>query len=120
MYNAAMRSTMLKNTGLIVVALSLLVGCTPQEPSHEGMNHGDDMTMGDMNAMLDGKSGDAFDKAFIEAMIPHHQGAIDMAEAALERAGHDEIKAMARDIIEAQQREIDMMEGWLSAWGLND
>lgn len=74
------------------------------------------MTMGDMVQALDGKTGNAFDMAFIEGMIPHHQGAIDMARLALKNAKHEEIKKMARDIIEAQQKEIDMMKQWKSAW----
>jgi len=78
-----------------------------------------DMSMGDMSSMLEGKTGDAFDKAFIEGMIPHHQGAIDMARAALQSAKHDEIKRMARDIISAQQSEIDMMKQWQKDWGYN-
>lgn len=89
---------------------------------HNGtmMNMDDDMTemsMDDMSSMLEGKTGDAFDKAFIEGMIPHHQGAIDMARAALQSAKHDEIKRMARDIISAQQSEIDMMKQWQKDWG---
>ena len=75
------------------------------------------MSMDDMSEMLEGKTGDAFDQAFIEGMIPHHQGAIDMAEMALESAKHEEIKAMARAIISAQQQEIEQMEQWLKAWG---
>ncbi len=75
------------------------------------------MSMDDMAGMLKGKTGDDFDKAFIEGMIPHHQGAIDMARAALQSAKHDEIKKMARDIISAQQQEIDMMKQWEAAWG---
>lgn len=82
--------------------------------------HDDDMmsmSMDDMAEMLQGKTGDAFDQAFIEGMIPHHQGAIDMARAAQQSAKHQEIKDMAEDIISAQQREIDMMRGWQRAWG---
>lgn len=85
-----------------------------------GMMTHDEMTMGMMMERLEGKTGDDFDKAFIEAMIPHHQGAIDMAQAALRDAGHQEIKDLAADIIEAQQREIDMMNGWLEQWGLDE
>jgi Domain of unknown function (DUF305) len=84
------------------------------------MDMGDDamsMSMNDMSAILKGKTGDAFDKAFVEGMIPHHQGAIDMAREALKNAKHDEIKRMARDIISAQQREIDQMNQWLKDWG---
>jgi uncharacterized protein (DUF305 family) len=97
----------------------LLVGCSAAAPSNQGMQHSmsSAMTMDDMTKALSGKTGDAFDQAFIQMMIPHHQGAIEMAKAAQASAKHDEIKKMAADIIAAQQREIDMMQGWQKAWG---
>jgi uncharacterized protein (DUF305 family) len=57
-----------------------------------------------------------FDRAFVDAMIPHHQSAIMMAQAALERAEHPELKSLAQAIIAAQQREIDQMQAWRGAW----
>jgi hypothetical protein len=75
------------------------------------------MSMDDMTMSLDGKTGDDFDKAFIQAMIPHHQGAIDMAKAAQTSAKHAEIKRMADAIISAQQREIGQMNQWMKSWG---
>jgi uncharacterized protein (DUF305 family) len=57
-----------------------------------------------------------FDKAFIEAMIPHHQSAIDAAKAAESRAERAEIKELAEAIITDQQREIEQMQQWLAAW----
>lgn len=82
-----------------------------------GMSHGSSMTMDDMVNMLKGKTGDELDAAFLEGMIPHHQGAIDMANLVLQNAKHEEIRQMARDIISAQQREIDMMKQWQRDWG---
>lgn len=83
-----------------------------------GMMRGSDMgMMSKMGMMLDGLEGDEFDEAFIRMMIPHHEGAIDMAEEALKSAKHPEMKQLATDIIEAQQREIDMMKGWQREWG---
>ena len=79
----------------------------------EGMMKND---MG-MSMMLRGKTGDAFDRAFIQLMIPHHQDAINMANMALENAKHEEMKNLARDIISTQQREIDMMKQWKQSWG---
>ncbi len=84
------------------------------------MKTGDDMrhmSMKGMSMMLDEKTGDDFDKAFIEMMIPHHQGAIDMANDALESASHAEIKNMAKAIISSQQEEIDSMQKWYTSWG---
>lgn len=83
---------------------------------HDAMS----MSMNDMSLMLAGKTGDAFDAAFIEGMIPHHQGAIDMAIAAKSAAKHDEIKTMADAIITAQQQEIDMMKRWQKDWGYSN
>ena len=57
-----------------------------------------------------------FDRAFIDAMIPHHQSAIDMAKEAQARATHPEIKQLAAEIIAAQQREIDQMKAWRAEW----
>lgn len=73
-------------------------------------------TMAGMTDNLEGKSGDAFDKTFLAEMTVHHQGAIEMAEAALERAGHAELKDMARAIIDAQTEEIAQMQAWLKDW----
>jgi len=83
---------------------------------HEQMMGDDEMTMGGMVNELEGKTGDEFDKAFIEQMIPHHQGAIEMAKQAKANALHQEIKDMADDIISAQTSEINMMKSWQSSW----
>ena len=53
------------------------------------------------------------DRAFAEQMIPHHQGAIDMAEIALERAEHPELRELAEQIISSQKAEIAELEGAL-------
>src|SRR3989338_7770060 len=81
-------------------------------------NHGDESMS--MNAMVDelkGKSGDEFDKTFINLMIEHHQGAIDMASVAKTSTGHQEIKDLADNIISAQTGEIDLMRQWQKTWG---
>ena len=57
-----------------------------------------------------------FDRAFIAAMIPHHESAIAAARAAETQAQKPEIKQLARDIIAAQQKEIDQMTGWRKSW----
>jgi uncharacterized protein (DUF305 family) len=57
-----------------------------------------------------------FDKAFIDAMIPHHQSAIVMAQVALEESENPEIKELAGNIVSAQQREIEQMLQWRQAW----
>jgi uncharacterized protein (DUF305 family) len=57
-----------------------------------------------------------FDKAFIDAMIPHHQSAIDMAKVAREESKIPEIKELAENIISAQQEEIERMTRWRQQW----
>jgi uncharacterized protein (DUF305 family) len=55
-------------------------------------------------------SADDVDATFAALMIPHHEGAIAMAEAATRRAQHDELRDLASRIIGAQEREIELME----------
>lgn len=73
--------------------------------------------MSDMTAELKGKSGDEFDKVFIEQMIMHHQSAIDMSATAESNASHKEVKDLARNIISAQTKEIAQMKQWQNDWG---
>jgi uncharacterized protein (DUF305 family) len=57
-----------------------------------------------------------FDEAFIDAMIPHHRSAIEMAQVALENSDNPKIKELAQNIISAQQREIEQMTQWRQQW----
>lgn len=57
-------------------------------------------------------SGDA-DIDFVTGMIPHHQGAIDMAKIEVEKGKDPEIKKLAQEIIKAQENEIEFMNKWL-------
>lgn len=56
------------------------------------------------------------DRHFIEQMIPHHEGAVAMANLALERSKRTEIKTLATAIIEGQTKEIQDMAGWYKDW----
>lgn len=73
--------------------------------------------MGMMSDELEGLKGDAFDKKFLELMIVHHQGAIDMAKPAAANAQHQEVKDLAVAIIAAQTKEIEQMKQWQQQWG---
>ena len=58
------------------------------------------------------------DADFIRAMIPHHQGAIDMAKVVLQHGKDEQTKKLAADVIREQEREIAQMREWLKKRGL--
>lgn len=57
-----------------------------------------------------------FDREFIDMMIPHHQGAIRMAQIQLAEGDDAETKSLAEAIITAQSREISEMNEWRTQW----
>lgn len=61
-------------------------------------------------------TGDA-DTDFVLGMVPHHQGAVDMAEILLEQGDDPKLRQLARGIIVAQKREIAFMNYWLKTRG---
>jgi uncharacterized protein (DUF305 family) len=78
---------------------------------HSQMGHGSmGMGSGGMARQMVMENGKYSDKAFIDAMVPHHQGAIAMAEVALKNAEHEEIKELSRNIISSQQAEIEELK----------
>jgi uncharacterized protein (DUF305 family) len=72
--------------------------------------------MMDMTARLEGKKGDALDKIFLEDMIVHHQGAVDMAILLRDGTNRAEMKKFAEDIIRVQSAEIEQMKSWERSW----
>lgn len=99
---------------ILGTGLGFVLGSSSKESGHT--NHSMEEQMAEMTAALSGKTGDAFDRAFLTEMIAHHEGAVHMAEMALEHAKHEEIKNMANAIISTQSVEIDQMKVWLSEW----
>jgi hypothetical protein len=78
-----------------------------------------DQLMGDsMNVMHKGMHSAPYtgnpDRDFITMMIPHHQGAIDMAKAILLYGKDEQLKRLAQEIIADQQNEVQLMQLWLS------
>ena len=63
-----------------------------------------------------GKADDTFDLRFINAMIPHHEGALDMAKDAIGKSKRPEMKKEAQDILSSQAAEIKQMKQWRKDW----
>ncbi|BDI19936.1 hypothetical protein ANSO36C_57380 [Nostoc cf. commune SO-36] len=112
----------------IASASALITGCsntasqnqsqTPKETTtnandkqmmnHGGMNHSMGMDLGPADAN--------FDLRFLDAMTPHHQGAVEMAKEAQVKSKRPEIKKLADNIIKSQNQEITQMKQWRQAW----
>lgn len=81
-----------------------------------GMMNWKNNSISDQRVGRNTRVANTIDKHFIEQMIPHHGGAIAMANLALQKAKQPEIKTLAAAIIEAQTTEIQSMNGWYQAW----
>lgn len=80
-------------------------------PTSEGA-YGEAMKTMHESMMAVNPTGDA-DVDFVAGMIPHHQGAIDMAKVVLEKGTDPAIRKLAEGIIKAQESEIVLMQDWL-------
>ncbi len=108
--------------GLSTLVVGLLVGyfmsagrgAYEQAPisTSSGM-HG---AMSGMMVGLEGKTGDALDMAFLDGMIVHHEGAVEMAQTLLGSTKRPELIKLGNDIITAQTQEIQMMKDWRKKW----
>jgi uncharacterized protein (DUF305 family) len=81
-----------------------------------GMGDSMKMMMGEGLKKMEAMSGKDFDVHFLDMMTPHHAGAVTMAQEALQRAEHPEIKTLANQIIREQEKEIKQMADWKSKW----
>ena len=94
----------------VLLTLALFVAAAAPMPSQNAefgraMDAAMDRMMSSMHA---GQSGDV-DRRFVDMMIPHHQGAIDMAVAELRYGRNPQLKRIAQEIIVVQQQEIAAM-----------
>jgi uncharacterized protein (DUF305 family) len=84
---------------------------TPADEAHSALMKGMDAMNGDM---AQGMMVEDIDAAFVCGMIPHHQGAIAMAEAVLAHGDDPWVKELAQKVIDAQTQEIADMKAWLA------
>ena len=120
-------TTLLAGAALVVTA-GVALADSHEAETMEGMDHSNmDMSgamggfMGAMDTMMQGmptESSGMVDADFLLMMIPHHQSAIDMARVELEQGQDEETKAMAQEIIDAQEAEIAEMRTMLERMGV--
>jgi uncharacterized protein (DUF305 family) len=105
---------------LLILILGIIIGVlfTYNHKPEDTMSHDMSMTgtMNSMTANLENKYGRDLEKAFLTEMIPHHEGAVAMAQMIIKNPSADpEILKFAFDIINTQSKEIEMMRVWLDA-----
>lgn len=104
-------------------------GCshTANNSSYNGMNHNMNMPMNhngmssnEMDHSMMQSSPNAanapYDLQFLDTMIAHHRGAVDMAGPCATKAQHAEVKTLCANVISSQQKEIDEMRSWRDKW----
>ncbi|MCL6706054.1 DUF305 domain-containing protein [Pseudomonas sp. R2.Fl] len=92
---------------------SMMSESTEASPSTKAFEEANTRMHADMAIAYTGDT----DVDFVRSMIPHHQGAIDMAKIALEHGKDPEIRKLAEAVISAQEGEIAVMKEWLAKHG---
>lgn len=83
--------------------------CTSRDPGAAGFAAENDAAMNKMMAAMAVKPSGDVDRDFAAMMIPHHQGAIEMAQAELRHGSNEQLRRIAQEIIVEQQQEIAAM-----------
>ena len=96
--------------GVVAVFALVLVACGGDDGS------GNDMPGMDMGGTPSGSSSAPYDARFIDSMIAHHEGAIAMAQQALQQSTRPELRSLAEAIVRDQRAEIAQMRDWRSTW----
>lgn len=101
---------------LSVVTLGgIITACSVNESTSNSMNH--EQIMDHNHSVLELGPADAeYDLRFIDGMIPHHEGAVIMAEDVLAKSQRTKLLELAREIINAQEKEIEQMKQWRQNW----
>lgn len=114
---------MTRSLPLILVALAALIGTahaddmagmampkggTPADKAYE-------QSMQSMMKKMDQKPTGRPDHDFVTMMLPHHEGAVDMAKVELQYGTDPRLRRLARSIVAAQEREIAIMRTWQTA-----
>ncbi len=92
----------------VILAMLSAVPANAQQSSTDAFKAADDRMM---RSMMGPMTGDA-DRDFVAGMIPHHQGAIDMANIELRFGKDPELRRLASGIIKAQEKEVAEMRAW--------
>lgn len=103
--------------GFFIGGFIVAVAATTFNKSEVATNQTNELSMSQMEASLQNKTGDAYDEAFLSGMIAHHQSALEMAKLSDSSAKHPEIKQLSKEIVTAQQKEITQMKQWQKDWG---
>lgn len=109
-------------TSIIGLGVGYFMGANKALVITHQMSDGTMMSSVDMETVmhgmmsLEGKSGAELEKAFLDEMIVHHEGAIEMAQTFLEDTNRPELIELGNNIITTQNGEIEMMKKWRIDW----
>lgn len=103
-------------TGLILSVMSAGCGAAPQAVPPPGTAPSPQAAVVKATAVAAAPAGPEFDLQFIDMMVPHHEGALEMAQVAQGRTRRPEIRRLALDILRGQANEIAQLKRWRADW----